>query len=229
MKLADLVAKLKTRYGAPAPPATTDPWEMIVWENVVYLANDDVRARAFRELKRSVGSRPADILACPRKKLVAIASGKGILADNCADKLKDAAEIAQEEWNGDLGPISKLPLPKAKNALKKFPGIGDPGAEKILLFARVHPTLPLDSNGLRVLVRTGFGEENKNYSATYQSVRKAVEPELSRDFAWLIQAHQLLRRHGQETCKRSDPLCEDCPLARDCAYYRRPVSHGSSA
>jgi len=219
MNLSSLVAKLKAKYGDPERPPTTDPWEMIVWENVVYLSDDEARGSAFNDLKRTVGLKPRDIRACPREKLVGIAKGRGILADNCADKLKDAAEIAMEEWGGDLRPILELPLREAKKALRAFPGIGDPGAEKILLFTGTHPILALESNGLRVLVRMGFGKEQRNYAATYKSVREDVEAEGPRDIPWLIRAHQLLRGHGQETCKRSDPLCEECPLIRECAFY----------
>jgi endonuclease III len=37
----------------------------------------------------------------------------------------------------------------------------------------------------------------------------------------LIQAHLLLRRHGQELCRRSEPTCDNCPLAADCEYCQR--------
>ena len=36
----------------------------------------------------------------------------------------------------------------------------------------------LESNGLRVLVRLGFGEDRKSYAATYKSVREATLEEL---------------------------------------------------
>jgi adenine-specific DNA glycosylase len=35
----------------------------------------------------------------------------------------------------------------------------------------------------------------------------------------LIRAHQLLREHGQELCRRSRPSCERCPLSDVCLYY----------
>ena len=50
----------------------------------------------------------------------------------------------------------------------QFPMIGEPGAEKILLFSGVLAVLALDSNGVRVLVRLGVGEERKSYAATYK-------------------------------------------------------------
>jgi endonuclease III len=34
----------------------------------------------------------------------------------------------------------------------------------------------------------------------------------------LTVAHQLLRKHGQELCKRSQPICDQCPLRESCAF-----------
>ena len=57
------------------------------------------------------------------------------------------------QFDGDLDQILKLPYAQAKKALKQFPNIGDPGAEKILMFCGASPGLPLEWNGLRVLTR----------------------------------------------------------------------------
>jgi endonuclease-3 len=53
--------------------------------------------------------------------------------------------------------VLELPYPQAKKALKQFPNIGDPGAEKILMFCGSAPGLPLEWNGLRVLTRVDMG------------------------------------------------------------------------
>jgi endonuclease-3 len=92
--------------------------------------------------------------------------------------------------------------------------------DKILLLSRREKVLALDSNGLRVLLRLGFGSEEKSYAASYRSVRESTRSQWKPDFDWLITAHQLLRRHGQELCRRSGPLCDRCPLTRDCAFFR---------
>jgi endonuclease-3 len=137
------------------------------------------------------------------------------------------ARVALAEFDGDLTGVVQQPAAEAKRALRRFPGIGEPGAEKILLFSRSHPMLALESNGLRVVVRLGFSEEKKSYDATYRAAREALHRELAgveNDYAWLIDAHQLLRRHGQELCKRSLPLCDPCPLRERCAYYAANIS-----
>jgi endonuclease III len=144
-------------------------------------------------------------------------------AGTFAAKLRDCATIAPElfpESGGEFGPLRKWPIEKQRKALARFPGVGGPGAEKILLFSGAHrgarPSLPLESNGLRVLTRLGFAEEQKSYAATYRRVQAAIEPQLSNDVDELIATHLLLRRHGQELCKRSRPLCGACPLRPRC-------------
>lgn len=215
-----IIAKLKGFYGAPRPPKTTDPFEMILLENVAYLVGDEQRAEAFDALRERVGLSPVDVVTAPDERLLEVARLGGMLPASRVEKLRRIANIALQEFDGDLGSILKLPAPKAKRALKKFPGIGNPGAEKILLFTRTQPVLALESNGLRAMMRLGYGEEQKTYSATYRSVQEAVEPELKNDFDWLIEAHQLLRRHGQELCKRSEPRCAECPLKLNCRFYQ---------
>ena len=215
-----LVDELQHHYGLPAPPPSTDPLELIIWENIAYLASDERRAAAFDTLKRSIGTRPEQILAAKHSALAAIGKA-GILPDISAEKLLAIAKIAHEEFDSDLRSVLKKPLPQAKKALKKFPSIGDPGAEKILLLTRSYPVMALDSNGLRVLCRVGFAEEQKNYSATYRLVQDAIREQLPADYDSLIRAHQLLRQHGQELCKRSKPLCAECPVKDACNYGRR--------
>jgi endonuclease III len=146
------------------------------------------------------------------------AAVRGIVPDQSMAKLRRSAEIALERFGGDLRPILKWPLTRAKKALRQFPAIGEPGAEKILLFGRAYPILALESNGLRVLIRLGFGTETPNYSATYRAVQAAVEDEVVKEFSWLIKAHQLLRHHGQELCRRSRPHCRKCPLLTQCPW-----------
>lgn len=217
------IDKLQNFYGGPEPPKVTDPLRMILLENVAYLVSDQRRDRAFNALSEQVGLTPLEILTAREERLLEVARLGGMRPAARVDKLRCVAQIALQEFNGDLDPVMKQPIAQAKKALKKFPGIGDPGAEKILLFSKTHPILALDSNGLRVLLRLGYGEERKSYAASYRSAQEAVASKLKKDLDWLIAAHQLLRRHGQELCKTTAPLCAACPLKSSCRYYQQNV------
>src|SRR6516164_782069 len=91
LSLSRVVDALAHYYGKPDPPAVTDPFEMILWENIVYLANDERRAGAFDELRNKVGLRPSDIRKATDKALLSV-TGRGIVPENGVQKLRSAAE-----------------------------------------------------------------------------------------------------------------------------------------
>ncbi len=218
--LPKIVSQLAAHYGNPEPPITTDPFELILLENIAYLVSDDRREHAFKTLRQHAGTKPHEILAASHDDILQATKLGGMHPEQRVARLKEIALIALNEFGGDLKTVLKLPLPQAKQALRKFPSIGEPSAEKILLFTRACPVLGLDSNGLRVLVRLGFGEEKKNYTATYRAVQEAIKDQLKDDYDWLIAAHILLRQHGKGLCRTKAPLCEKCPVRKSCAYFK---------
>lgn len=218
MSLRAAVTALRKHYGPPTPPPTADPFELILWENVAYLAPDPRRREALAQLKDTIGTSPAAILAAKRASLEKVGS-HGILKGTSAQKLLDCARIAVEKCGGDVGAALRRDPSKAKNILRLFPSIGEPGAEKILLFAGLGAELAPESNGLRVLVRLGLIREEGSYSRTYTASRSVAQGLATTPKA-RQEAHLLLRQHGQALCKRTLPLCDQCPLADGCAYAR---------
>lgn len=217
--LREGVARLEAAHGPPAPPAVTDPFEMVLWENVAYLVDDERRARVFARLREEIGLDPEDLLGAPLEVLAGVIRDGGMQPEHRAAKLVAAAETALSLGVENLRVLVHRVPEKASKALRRFPGVGEPGADKILLFSGAKRTLAPDSNILRVLVRLGFGSEDPNYGRMYRAATMAVAPQLPDDFPWLVRAHQLLRRHGQEICRRSAPLCEACPLAGECRWF----------
>ncbi len=213
--LARIIDHLKRYYGNPPKPFPTDPFQQILWVNVAYLADDTRREAAFKTLKKEVGLTPEKILHAPIAKLQK-ATKFGILSERFAGKLHECAQIALDEFQGDLKAVVALPLDEARRALRKFPGVGEPGAEKILLFSGRQPLLAPDSNGLRVLRRLGLSPNEEGYSAAYAAARETTSAQLGADTPTMQRAHQLFRRHGQETCRTTAPTCDRCPLASMC-------------
>ncbi|MFI4945788.1 MAG: hypothetical protein ACHP85_21120, partial [Burkholderiales bacterium] len=169
-------------------------------------------------LRSTIGTTPKAILGAARAALEQVTS-KGILKSSFAVKLRECAHIALADFGGDVKAVVRRPLDEAKRALRRFPGIGEPGAEKILLFSGRHALLAPDSNALRVLVRLGLVREGSSYARTYAAARAAAA-DLSSDVGIVQEAHLLLQLHGQTLCKRSAPLCAACPLENRCAYAR---------
>jgi endonuclease-3 len=209
--------RLRQYYGPlPEPPA--DPFILILLENVAYLAKGNRRQEALQLLERTVGTEPEAILTAGDAQLRAV-TAHGILGDTFVEKLRECAAIAVDEFGGNLEAVVDRPLPEAKRALRRFPGIGEPGAEKILLFSRRQPLLAPESNGLRVLTRLGVVREESSYAKTYAAAR-ALGAELGLSIPDLVIAHRLLHHHGQELCRRSEPDCPACPVRESCAFGR---------
>jgi endonuclease-3 len=193
---------------------------IILFTNSGYPPSDAACSKGFDALRAKVGLRPAQILAASQAALTAVMGIGGIVPELRARRLKQIATLVEKDFGGDLASVLKQPLARARSALKRFPTIGDPGADKILLFTRTAPVPALPSNCVHVPVRLGFGEEKKGYAATYRSAQLAVAAELpGADCDVLTRAHLLLKKHGQELCKRSRPLCDRCPISKYCPYF----------
>ena len=215
--LPDVLDLIEDVYGPPAAPAVTDPWEQVLLENVAYLAGDERRLGAFERLRERIGTSPAALLASPLGDLRDVC-GAGIRADAQARKLRAAARLASASRGGDLSALGSMPLVGARRALRRFPAIGEPGADRILLQAGLFAVPALDSNGLRVLVRLGLAVEAPGYEATHRSGVAALRAGLPAEPAPLLRAYLLLRAHGRGLCRRTAPACAACPLASRCAH-----------
>lgn len=223
-RLAKLVDQLRSKYGPPQPPPAKTAFELVAWEKVAYLALDERRTAAFALLRRKIGITPKKILAAPRADLIDVLATGGIGAPERANNLIKAAEMVVGDFDGPLDEVCRRPLPEAKKQLMRIYGIGEPGAEKILLFTHSHPVLGLDSNGLRVLTRLGYGDAAKTYSAAYRSATSAALFELGADIEFLIEANLLFRTHGQTVCKTTKPRCGACVIRESCPSARTLAS-----
>ena len=218
LPLTKAIALLRRRYGRPRAPPTRDPFELILIENIAYLASPERRREAFALLKQTVGTTPAAILGASRPALERV-TAHGILKARFADKLRTCARIAIA-LGGDLAAALRGPLAQALRILRRFPGVAGPGADRILLFSGRHASLAPESNALRVLARLGYIEEGASYARMYRA-GNAAAAQLPARFPTLMTAHLLLHEHGRTLCRRTRPLCAKCPLRRDCAHARR--------
>ena len=213
---AQLIHRLQTHYGEPAIPPARGPFELVVWENACYLLSDERRAQVFDALRSQVGMDAESIWKADPSVLLPLAQMGGMRPETRVFRWREIARITLQQFGGNLDAVLKLPPSQAARALHQFPNIGQPGAAKILMLCGIGEGLPLESNGLRVLQRVGFGRAQKNYGATDRSVQDALAGQLPVGAGSLSRAHLLLRIHGKTLCKTAAPLCSSCPLALDC-------------
>jgi endonuclease-3 len=216
LSLTSVVEVLRKHYGRPPAMPTSDLFELILLENIAYLASPGRKRLAFEKLMSTVGTQPHQILSAGEDLLNSVAL-HGILRKATVAKLRECARIAIETFAGDVNVILRESSQTAATRLQVFPSIGKPGAERILLFANRLLALAPESNGVRVLARLGMITEHESYGKTYKETQGiALGPyKRSKDFQ---EANLLLQTHGRELCRRKNPMCADCPLRSMCKY-----------
>ena len=203
---------------------------MILYLNSGYPATDTSCSKGFDALKREVGLKPEEILAASSAKLAKLLRLGGIVPEQRTARLHEIARKVKSEFGGDLKAELKKRVEEkhqtgkgihsAKKVIRDFPVIGEPSADKILLFSKLAPVAAVPSASLGVPMRLWFGKEGKSYAADYRKVREKLDRELPKTFEERQRAYLLLKKHGQEICKRSAPKCELCPLTAQCAYIQ---------
>jgi adenine-specific DNA glycosylase len=155
------------------------------------------------KLRTEVGLAPEQILGAPEDVLRDVVAGAR--PAERVQRLRRCAELA----------ISGAPW-------RAYPGVGKPGADRIDLLTGAKAVLALDANGLRVLARLGFGDPARSYAASYRQAQTEASERLPATVPARQRAHQLLRRHGQLVCRRTNPSCAICPISRDCPSSGHP-------
>jgi len=215
----DVLATLEQFYGLQEPSFPTAPYEFLVWWHCGYPASDGACEKGWKSLKEQVGIEPARLLAAKPAQLAAALRPGGMVPDLRAERIKEIAKRVQDEFGSDLRAALLVPRAKARRILKSFSGIADPGADRILLFAGIAPLAAIPSNCVHVLTRILQGSEGENYSASYREAQRAIAAEVPEKFDARVRAYVLLKKHGQETCKRNNPRCEKCAINAMCAYF----------
>ena len=134
-------------------------------------------------------------------------------------RLHQAARAVVERHGGEV--------PRTEEALRALPGIGAYTAAAVACFAFRRPTVVVDTNVRRVLVRTLLGEAQAApaMSRAERDLAVAALPE-DRDDAvvWNVAAMEL----GALVCTARSPRCDECPVADLCAWNRagRPAYTG---
>jgi endonuclease III len=213
-----LLDALEKFYGRQEPTFPTDPYEFLVWWYCGYPASDAACAKGWQTLTKEIGIAPGQLLRARPAALAAALKPGGMVPELRAERLQELAMRVQDEYGGDLRAALAGPVPKARKILKQFHSIADPGADRILLFAGVAPIAAVPSNGVHVLDRILQGRENKNYAAGYREAQRAIADGVPEKFDARTRAYLLLKRHGQELCKRTKPKCQGCPIRGNCAF-----------
>jgi endonuclease-3 len=217
--LVELLAILERHYGEQRPFWPTDPYLFLLWWNSGYPASDAECSKGWEAVNREFSSDPEMLLEADNRRLAAALKAGGIIPEVRAERIKELASRVVEEFGGDLaGALKKVREPQRRRILKSFPGISDPGADRILLFAGISATAAVPSSSPQVLLRMIVGSAGDNYSRNYRQAQTIIGDQIAPEYGPRQRAFLLLKRHGDQICKRSAPRCNVCPLAQPCAF-----------
>lgn len=212
--LLDIVETLARQY--TPPPLPSDPFQLILWENIGYLIDDQRRRGLFADFAERVGFDPRALLDADDDQLFSLAERGGMRPDVRVERWRTIAKLTLEVGGDFRAALAALPLTRARSLLKRYPTIGDPGADKVLLFSGVAARPCLESNGLRAICRLGLVEEQSSYDRTYKLAMAVMERDGRIEFEWLRCAWLVLREHGKALCRRGELQCAPCPLEDRC-------------
>ena len=218
LRLSEILNRLEKFYGPQEPVFPVDPYEFLVWWYCGYPASDVACTKGWNSLTSDVGIDPDKLLKAKPAKLAAAIKPGGMVPELRAQHLQELAFRVENEFGGNLRSALAGPVPEARRVLKSFHGIADPGADRILLFARISPIAAVPSNCVGVLLRILKKDTGENYSVTYREEQRFIASELPETFDARARAYLLLKRHGRQLCKRANPKCLECPLKPHCAY-----------
>ena len=131
-----------------------------------------------------------------------------------ARKLKALMTFIATEYNGDLDLMFTEPLPLLRKKLLAVWGIGPETADSILLYAGDKTIFVVDTYTKRIFYRLGMVDEN----ISYQEMQEYLQHHVPSDSYIYNEYHALLVGLGANYCKKSRPLCNQCPLLKFCKY-----------
>lgn len=123
--------------------------------------------------------------------------------------------------NGNLSLefLSDWPVEQARTWLETIPGVGPKTSAAVISFSTLRgKALPVDSHHHRVAARLGLIPAGMAVGPSH----RILEAQLPSD--WTAQQvfdnHQVLMRHGKDTCTWRDPRCDRCVLLDLCPTGR---------
>lgn len=152
------------------------------------------------------------MLVVSHKKLAALIRSSGY-HNQKAIKLKHMAQFLQQHPLRQLG---QMDVEKVRILLLDVHGIGPETADSIILYALQKPSFVIDTYTKRIFSRIGMCREDVKYDL----LRMQFMDNLPHDTILFNGYHSLLVEHAKQHCRKM-PLCEGCPLLKQCDYGRK--------
>ncbi|HTU66348.1 MAG TPA: endonuclease III [Steroidobacteraceae bacterium] len=206
---ADKRRQIFERFRAANPHPTTEleystPFELLVAVILSAQATDKSVNAVTRKLF-PVANTPRAIADLGVEKLSTYIRTIGLWKAKAKNVVATASAIA-DEFQGQV--------PRAREQLEKFPGVGRKTANVVLNTVFGEPTIAVDTHIFRVANRTKMAP-GKTPRDVEDALVKFVPGEFAHD------SHHWLLLHGRYVCKALKPACASCPINDLCEYGPR--------
>jgi endonuclease-3 related protein len=168
------------------------------WTNVEK-AISNLRRRKLLNLKAMLKADKARLLECIRP------SG---YYNQKQKKIENFLDLIVREYKGSVNFMNKQGISTVREKLLDVNGIGPETADSILLYALNKKVFVVDAYTKRILLRHNMAEEK----ADYHEIQRNITDNFPKSLRKYNEFHALLVRTGKEFCKKTNPLCEKCPI-----------------
>lgn len=149
-----------------------------------------------------------DLAKAPLEKVIKLWEGLGYYSR--ARNLHQAAKWIVAHYKGKL--------PEDEEKLKQIKGMGPYTVAAILSFAFHKSATPVDGNVKRVLARYFLIEKSLTDTQLKKVITSLHQKILPKDKHWVF--NEALIELGALLCRKTKPLCSDCPLQSQCQAYQ---------
>ena len=133
-----------------------------------------------------------------------------------ARKLKNFAHWLFTSYNGNLDSMFSRELWELRKELLTVKGLGEETVDSILLYAGNKRIFVVDAYTMRIFSRLGLAQKEWRYQDYQEFFMNYVQPKLKIYNDYHAQIVQL----GHYYCRKTDPLCKQCPLRDLCEFPR---------
>ncbi len=182
-------------------------FEILVGAILVQNTNWQNVERAIRNLREADLLEPRALYDLPEEELEELIRPAGYYRVK-AVRLRALLKFVIERYDGSLEAMFHRPLGELREELLKVHGVGQETADSILLYAGGMPTFVVDAYTYRIFSRHGWIDLESGYG----QIQEYFHDNLPADATMFNEYHALLVNLGKHYCKKSKPLCENCPL-----------------
>ena len=197
----EIIRRLKRAYpDAKCSLNHSNPFELLVATILSAQCTDErvniVTADLFRKYKK-----PEDYLKVSPRELEKDIQSTGFFR-NKTKSIQGTSKVLTEEYGGEV--------PHSMEELLELPGVARKTANVVLgnAFA-IKAGVVVDTHVTRLSHRLNFTQQK-----TAEKIEQDLIPIVPKK-DWVIFPH-LMIAHGRKICKARNPLCDDCPVEKQC-------------